>query len=187
MSSTNKKAQTWKTVKAGMYEAEVRPQKYFHLPGVNEATVNSEQIAVNLVVLPPKAVAKGHIHYDHETVIFVLDGWSLTFMGPDQEHAIAGPGEFLFIPKNVEHLAVNLSATKPVVGLICRSDPQLYTNLDLLPHIDKAVADKIDIVRAQHEAGDLPEGWKTRYRQDANLDDWKAVWVKFATEHGAKE
>ncbi|HEU5121227.1 MAG TPA: hypothetical protein VFT59_00130, partial [Candidatus Saccharimonadales bacterium] len=57
----------WKTVKAGMFEAEVRPQKYFHLPGVNAETVGSEQIAVNLVVLPPKAVAKGHVHRSHET------------------------------------------------------------------------------------------------------------------------
>lgn len=180
-------AKLWKTIKAGMFEAEVRPQKYFHLPGVNEATVGSEQIAVNLVVLPPKAVAKGHVHHGHETVIFVLDGWSLTFMGPEQEYAVAGPGEFLFIPKGVEHLAANLSTTKPVVGLICRSDPQLYTDLELLPHIDKAVAEKIDVVRAQHEAGELPEGWKERYQKDFNLETWKSVWVKYATEHGVKE
>jgi uncharacterized RmlC-like cupin family protein len=177
----------WKTVKAGMFEAQVRPQKYFHLPGVNEETVGSEQIAVNLVVLPPGAVAKGHIHHAHETVIFVLDGWSLTFMGPDQEEAIAGPGEFLFIPRNVEHLAMNLSNTKPVVGLICRSDPKLYTNLELLPHIDNAVAEKVHILRAQHEAGELPKNWKENYRQDFNLENWKDIWTKFAEEHGVKE
>jgi uncharacterized RmlC-like cupin family protein len=173
-----KKIKDWQVVKAGMFEAQVRPQKYLHLPGVNEATVGSEQIAVNLVVLPPGAVAKGHIHHSHETVIFVIDGWSLTFMGPTQEHAVAGPGELLFIPKDVEHLAVNLSNTKPVVGLICRSDPKLYTDLELLPHIDKAVADTIDALRVRHEAGDLPKGWKEKYRSDFNLDNWKEMWLK---------
>jgi len=173
-----KDVKKWGVVKAGMFEAEVRPQKYFHLPGVNEATVGSEQIAVNLVVLPPGAVAKGHIHHAHETVIFVLDGWSLTFMGPKQELAVAGPGELLFIPKDVEHLAVNLSNTKPVVGLICRSDPKLYTSLELLPHIDEAVANKIEALRAQHEAGELPKDWKKAYRQDFNLDEWKEMWLK---------
>ncbi|HEU5121616.1 MAG TPA: hypothetical protein VFT59_02125, partial [Candidatus Saccharimonadales bacterium] len=113
--------------------------------------------------------------------------WSLTFMGPDQEHAIAGPGEFLFIPKNVEHLATNLSNTRPVVGLICRSDPKLYTDLELLPHIDKAIADKLEALRAQHEAGELPKGWKEHYRQDFNLESWKAMWTKYAEEHGVKE
>jgi uncharacterized RmlC-like cupin family protein len=176
MSKTLKKQ--WKTVKAGMFEAQVRPQKYFHLPGINDQTVGSEQIAVNLVVLPPGAVAKGHIHHTHETVIFVLDGWSLTYMGPDHEEAVAGPGEFLFIPKDVEHLATNLSTTKPVVGLICRSDPQLYTNLELLPHIDEVVAKKIDEARKRHEAGELPRDWKTNYRDDFNLDGWKAMWLK---------
>jgi uncharacterized RmlC-like cupin family protein len=182
-----KPSKKWQTVKAGMFEAEVRPQKYFHLPGVNEATVGSEQIAVNLVVLPPGAVAKGHIHHDHETVIFVLDGWSLTFMGPDHEHAIAGPGEFLFIPKDTEHLAMNLSDTEPVVGIICRSDPKLYTSLDLLPEIDEAVAEEIAKVRALHKEGKLPEGWKENYRTDFNLDAWKSMWVKYTQEHGVRE
>jgi len=183
----SKPPQQWKTVKAGMFETEVRPQKYFHLPGVNQATVGSEQIAVNLVVLPPKAIAKGHVHRSHETVIFVLDGWSLTFMGPEHEYAVAGPGELLFIPKNVEHLAMNLSITKPVVGLICRSDSKLYTDLELLPEIDQAVAGKIDEVRALHEAGELPKGWKEQYRDDFNMNAWKDMWVEYAKEHGVRE
>lgn len=168
----------WKVVTAGMFEAEVRPQKYFNLPGINEATVGATQLAATMVLLPPGAVAKGHVHRGHETAIFVLDGWSLTFMGPHQDEVTAGPGELLFIPKNVEHLAVNLSDTKPVVGLIVRSDPKLYTDLELLPQIDEVVAVRIADIRARHEAGTLPEGWKQNFRSDFNLDGWKNAWLK---------
>jgi uncharacterized RmlC-like cupin family protein len=177
----------WKVVRAGMHEAAIRPQKYFHLPGVNKETVGSEQIAVNLVVLPPKAVARGHIHHKHETVIFVIRGWSLTFMGAGDEVAVAGPGEFLYISKDTGHLAVNLSDDEPVVGLICRSDPELYTNMELLPYLDEVAAAQIEELRALHAANELPKGWKEEYRKDFNIDAWVAVWQKFAEEHGVKE
>lgn len=165
----------WKIIQTGTFATEVTPQGHQNIPGINDKTAGSTQIAANLVVMSPGAKAKGHVHNDHETIIFVLEGWSVTFMGPAMEPTTQGPGDFLFIPKGVEHLPANLSSTDPVIGLVCRADPKFYESLELLPHLDAIVADLLPKLQAKHEAGELPAGWKELYGGGYALSQWKRV------------
>ena len=159
----------WKLIETGTYATEIAPQGHSNIPGVNDHTAGTTQIAANLVVMEPGVKAKGHIHHDHETIIFLLDGFAVTFMGPKQEPVIQRPGDFLFIPKGVEHLPANLSNTQPAIGLVCRSDPKFYESLELLPHIDDIVAQLLPELQAKHEAGELPADWRKHYKGSFNL------------------
>lgn len=165
----------WKVIETGSYETEISPQGHDNIPGVNDQTAGTTQLAANLVVMGPGVKAKGHIHHDHETIIFLLDGFAVTFMGPEQEPVIQRPGDFLFIPKGVEHLPANLSSTQPAVGLVCRSDPKFYESLELLPYIDDIVAKLLPELQAKHEAGKLPADWRQHYKGSFNLSNIKRV------------
>lgn len=168
----------WKIIQTGSFSTEITPQGHKNIPGVNNKTAGTTQIAANLVVMSPGERAKGHVHNDHETIIFILEGWAVTFMGPEMEPTTQGPGDFLFIPKGVEHLPANLSGSDPVVGLVCRADPKFYESLELLPHLDDIVANLLPKLQEKHEAGELPEGWKQAYKGDFNLHAWKRVYAE---------
>ena len=168
----------WKIIHTGAFETEIAPQGHDNIPGVNDVTAGTTQIAANLVVMGPGVKAKGHVHNDHETIIFVLEGFSVTFMGPDMEPTTQGPGDFLFIPKGVEHLPANLSSTEPVIGLVCRADPKFYESLELLPHLDDIVAGLLPKLQEKHEAGELPKGWKELYDGGYDIPSWKQVYAK---------
>ncbi len=165
----------WTVVETGTYKTEISPQGHDNIPGVNDHTAGTTQLAANLVVMGPGVKAKGHIHHDHETIIFLLDGFAVTFMGPDQEPVVQRPGDFLFIPKGVEHLPANLSRTQPAVGLVCRSDPKFYESLELLPHIDDIVAQLLPELQAKHETGELPADWRRHYKGAFNPANIKRV------------
>jgi uncharacterized RmlC-like cupin family protein len=167
----------WKVVKTGTYRTEVTPQGHLNIPGVNDKTAGTTQLAANLVVMPPGERASGHVHHNHETIIFILEGWAVTFLGPEQEPVVQGPGEFLFIPMGAEHLPANLSKTEPVVGLVCRSDPKFYESLELLPQIDQIVAKLLPELQAKHEVGELPADWKKHYSGNFDLKKWKQVYA----------
>lgn len=172
----------WKVIETGTYETEISPQGHNNIPGVNDRTASTTQLAANLVVMGPGVKAKGHIHHDHETIIFLLDGFAVTFMGPKQQPVIQRPGDFLFIPKGVEHLPANLSHTRPAVGLVCRSDPKFYESLELLPYIDEIVATLLPELQAKHEAGELPADWRKHYQGSFNLANVKRVMPNSETE-----
>lgn len=172
----------WKIIQTGAFTTEITPQGHQNIPGVNDQTAGSVQIAANLVMMPPGEKAKGHVHHDHETIIFILTGWAVTFMGPKMEPTYQKPGDFLFIPMGVEHLPANLSTTEPVVGLVCRADPKFYESLELLPHLDDIVAELLPKLQEKHDAGELPADWKEHYQGNFDLQDWKRVYAQPSSE-----
>jgi histidinol-phosphate aminotransferase len=139
-------------VSTGSLPVEISPQGHLTTPGVNDRTAGTTQLAANLVTMPPGAVATGHVHHDHETIVYLLAGRAVTFMGPRLDPVVQGPGQLLFIPAGVEHLPANLSTQEPAVALVCRSDPKFYESLELLPHIDTTVAELLPGLRRQHDA-----------------------------------
>lgn len=78
---------------------------------------------MNLVVIPPGGVAEPHSHRGFETAIYVLEGTVETRYGPRlAKSAITHAGDFLFIPAEVPHQPVNLSATEPTRAIVARND-----------------------------------------------------------------
>ncbi len=99
-------------------------QRLPYFVGISGETVGSTGLAMHLVVIPPGARSEPHLHVGYETGIYVLEGEVLTRWGHELEHeVISRAGEFLFIPADIPHEAINLSSTQPARAVIARNDP----------------------------------------------------------------
>jgi uncharacterized RmlC-like cupin family protein len=79
---------------------------------------------MHLVVIPPGARSEPHRHRGYETAIYVLEGRVETRYGEGlRTSVISEAGDFLFIPPDVPHEAINLSATAPARAIVARNDP----------------------------------------------------------------
>jgi uncharacterized RmlC-like cupin family protein len=109
-------------------------------PGVSAETVGSQVIWLGLMTLPPGARTKAHIHEHHETALYMMSGEALElWTGDDLEHRDnVRPGDFLYIPANVLHVAVNRGAT-PAVFMGSRNEATAQESLVLRPEMDARV------------------------------------------------
>lgn len=99
-------------------------QRVPYFIGISGETVGASSLSMHLVVIPPGARSEPHFHVDHETAIYVLQGRVQTFYGPDlTQSVISEVGDFLFVPPDVPHVAVNLSSTEAARAIVSRNDP----------------------------------------------------------------
>ena len=94
-----------------------------------------------MVTLPPGERTKAHIHQYHESAFFLLSGGEVELWTGDQlEHReVAHPGDYLFIPANVPHVAVNRSKTAPAVFVGVRNEPTAQESVVMRPELDARV------------------------------------------------
>ena len=113
------------TVQAIRPEQEVMTtQRLPYFVGISGRTVHATGLSMHLVVIPPGGRAEPHVHLGYETGIYVLEGSVLTRWGAQLEHEVVSrAGEFLFVPPDVPHEAINLSATGPARAIVARNDP----------------------------------------------------------------
>jgi uncharacterized RmlC-like cupin family protein len=111
-----------------------------YAPGISAETVGSTAVFLGIVALPPGQRTKAHVHERHESAFYLLSGdevelWS----GERLEHRdVARPGDYLFIPANVPHVAVNRGAT-PAVFVGVRDEPTAQESLLMRPELDAQV------------------------------------------------
>lgn len=99
-------------------------QRLPYFIGISGKTVGARGLSMHLVVIPPGARAAPHKHLGYETGIYVLEGRVCTRWGAALEHEVVSePGDFLFVPPDVPHEAINLSATEPARAVVARNDP----------------------------------------------------------------
>ncbi len=92
--------------------------------GISEATAGATGVSLNLVVVPPGAVAEPHYHDGFETALYQLSGRVETRYGASLEHSVVSQaGDFVFIPAGLPHQARNLSETEPASAIVARNDP----------------------------------------------------------------
>ncbi|MBF6987083.1 MULTISPECIES: cupin domain-containing protein [Cupriavidus] len=100
-------------------------QKLPYFVGISGTTAGARALSMHLVVVPPGAHAEAHVHCEHETAIYVLEGRVETRYGPGlRDSVVTGAGEFLFIPPGVPHQPFNLSATEPARAIVARNSPE---------------------------------------------------------------
>jgi uncharacterized RmlC-like cupin family protein len=93
--------------------------------GLSANTAGTTGIAIEIVILPPGAIAKPHIHPDHETVLYLLKGRVEVCYGEGLKQCeVCEAGDFVFTPPNVPHQPRNLSATEPVYAIAARNTPE---------------------------------------------------------------
>jgi uncharacterized RmlC-like cupin family protein len=112
-----------------------------YAPGVSAETVGSQNLFLGVVTLPPGKRTKAHTHERHETAMYFLSGDSLDlYTGPDlEQHDVLHPGDYLYIPANVLHVAVNRSSV-PAVFVGTRNEATVNESVVLYPDKDALIA-----------------------------------------------
>jgi uncharacterized RmlC-like cupin family protein len=112
-------------------------QGFSYAPAVSAEAVGASGIHMQLLTMPPGARAKAHKHEAHETAIYVLSGEGGMYYGERlEQHLVARPGDFLYIPANVPHQPYNVSETEPCIAVVARTDPNEQESVVLLPELD---------------------------------------------------
>jgi uncharacterized RmlC-like cupin family protein len=112
-----------------------------YTPGISAQTVGAERLWLGSVVLPPGGRTHAHVHEHHESAFFMLSGEEVELWTGDrlQECARARPGDYLYIPPGVPHVAVNRSSTSAAVFVGARSDPNEQESVILRPELESSV------------------------------------------------
>lgn len=108
-----------------------------YAPGISAETVGATAVFLGVVTLPPGERTRAHVHERHESAFYMLSGDEVELWSGEQlEHReVARPGDFLFIPANVPHVAVNRGAT-PAVFVGVRDEPTAQESLSMRPGLD---------------------------------------------------
>jgi uncharacterized RmlC-like cupin family protein len=111
-----------------------------YLPGVSAESVGASELWLGMVTLPPGRRTKAHVHERHESAFYMLTGQEVElWSGPKLDaRDVIRPGEYLFIPKNVLHVAVNRSHV-PAVFIGSRNEPTALESVVLFPEMDARV------------------------------------------------
>jgi uncharacterized RmlC-like cupin family protein len=100
-----------------------------------------------MVRMPPGTVSKAHYHARSEIVVMCLRGRAVTLIGPELTPYLHGPGEFIYIPEGIVHVAVNLSETEQLHAVEMRTDPGFNDDVVLTPIYDDRVPELAGLLR----------------------------------------
>ncbi|HEX9543282.1 MAG TPA: cupin domain-containing protein [Streptosporangiaceae bacterium] len=112
-----------------------------YTPGVSAQTVGSTGLWVGTVVIPPGGRTRAHVHDHHESAFFLISGEEVELWTGDElgERAVARPGDYLYIPPGVPHVAVNRSQDTSAVFVGARTDPNEQESVVMRPDLDTHV------------------------------------------------
>lgn len=111
-----------------------------YLPGISAESVGAKALWLGIATLPPGQRTKAHVHAQHETAFYMLSGDECELWTGDQlqYRDVAHPGDYLYIPANVLHVAVNRSG-EPAVFLGARNEPTAQESVVMHPEMDAKV------------------------------------------------
>ena len=112
-----------------------------YTPGISAATVGSRALWLGSAILPPRGGrTKAHVHDHHESGFYFISGDEVELWTGDQlqHREVAHPGDYLYIPAGVPHVAVNRSDT-PAVFVGARTDPNEQESVVMRPELEERV------------------------------------------------
>ncbi|MDT3678984.1 MAG: cupin domain-containing protein [Burkholderiaceae bacterium] len=117
------------------------PQGAVYAPGVSAQTAGSKTLFLGIVTLPAGQRTKAHVHERHESAMHMLSGENVELWWGEQleNHETAFPGDYLFIPAGMPHVAVNRSASQPAIFVGARNEATAEESLHLRPDLDGKV------------------------------------------------
>ncbi|MCE8546545.1 cupin domain-containing protein [Ruegeria pomeroyi] len=114
-------------------------QGFNYFQGIARETTGARSICMHMLRIPPGGRAKAHLHADHETAIYVIEGSAIMYWGPALEHRMeTNAGDLIYIPAGVPHLPINTGQTE-AVAILARTDPHEQESVALLPELDALV------------------------------------------------
>ena len=112
-----------------------------YIPGVSAESVGAAGLWLGSVTLPPGGGrTKAHVHDHHESAFFFVSGDEVElWTGHELERCeIARPGDYLYVPAGVPHVAVNRSDL-PAVFIGARTDPSEQESVVMRPELEDRV------------------------------------------------
>jgi uncharacterized RmlC-like cupin family protein len=93
-------------------------------PGISSETVGAKALWLGIATIPPEHRTKAHVHAHHETAFYMLSGDELELWTGDQlqYRDVVRPGDYLYIPANLLHVAVNRT-NQSAVFVGARNEP----------------------------------------------------------------
>ncbi len=105
--------------------------------GISADTAGTSGLCLQLASLPPGAKARAHLHAEHESAAYLIEGEMVLWFGDQLEQKIVvRPGDFLYIPSGTPHLVMNGSDTVPAVAVLARTDANEQESVTELPELD---------------------------------------------------
>ena len=113
--------------------------------GASAETVGAQKICMNVMPMPPGAVAKAHYHKNIETIAYMLDGECSVYYGDELERRmLVRTGEQVFCPAGVPHAPCNESGA-PCTWIVVHSSGSDQTGIVLLPELDARLAARLAV------------------------------------------
>ncbi len=98
-------------------------------PGIDSNTVGASKIWLGHVTCEPNTMGPPHTHGEAETGAYVLKGHIRVYYGEDyKEFVEAGPGDFIFVPANFNHIEGN-PYDEPAEAILSRGPDNIVINL----------------------------------------------------------
>lgn len=139
----------------------VGPQGQRLIPTVTQEMCGCTGLSACLVLMPPGRSARPHVHARSDIIVMVLEGFAASLIGPNLEPVFHGPGEFIYIPEGVVHVAVNLSTHSRLIAVEARTDPKFNEDVVLSPENDDRATEIVADLQRKFASGELeiPEHW----------------------------
>lgn len=115
------------------------PSKQGHhvFEGISAQSTGARGLCLHVVEFPPGGRARAHLHEDHESAVYIVQGEVICWYGERLQHRFTvRAGEMAYIPAGVPHLPINASADEPAVCVVARTDPDEQESVVLLPELD---------------------------------------------------
>ena len=121
----------------------VGKQGFTYGAGVSAETVGAKKVCMNILPMPPGAVAKAHYHQGIETIAYMLEGECAVYYGEDLlNRVLVHTGEQCFVAADVPHAPRNESG-KPCTWIVVHSSGSDQDGIVLLPELDKELAERL--------------------------------------------
>jgi uncharacterized RmlC-like cupin family protein len=110
--------------------------------GASAETVGAQKVCMNVLPMPPGAVAKAHYHKGIETIAYMLEGECTVYYGDDlQKRVLVRKGEQSFVAADMPHAPRNESG-KPCTWIVVHSSGSDQDGIVLLPELDARLAQR---------------------------------------------
>lgn len=118
-------------------------QGFTYSAGASAETVGAKNVCMNILPMPPGAVAKAHYHEGIETIAYMLEGECVVCYGDNLEMCVlVNEGEQCFVAADVPHAPHNQSA-EPCTWIVVHSSGSDQDGIVLLPELDKSLAERM--------------------------------------------
>ena len=115
------------------------PQGAAYRAAISDETVGSDGLWFGLIKVAPGHRTRAHSH-PHETGIYVTKGAFDLYSGDDMSASVVvEERDFVLVPRDVPHVAVNRSDSEPVFAIVARSNPAHVEPAEMMPELDSRV------------------------------------------------